>query len=290
MGSSLISNKGLPCLIFILFQSVKRKGGIALSVPLLAVENVTKTYNNDSHEVVALKNISLSVEKGQFVSIVGPSGCGKTTLLEILCGLRTPSSGAVKIKGETITGPHKSIGIVFQEESTFPWRTVLENVEFGLQMQGVGKSERREKARRMIAMVGLSGFEHAYPYQLSGGMKQRVAIARTLVTEPEIVVMDEPFGALDEQTRLILGGELLKIVEQTKATVVLVTHSIQEAALLSDLIVVLSARPGRIKELIRSPLPKPRDATILTTPEFANITQRIWSSLEEEALMFGKGN
>jgi NitT/TauT family transport system ATP-binding protein len=263
---------------------------MTLSEPLLVVENVTKIYTSDSHEVVALKDISLSVEKGQFVSIVGPSGCGKTTLLEILCGLRTPSSGAVKIKGETVAGPHRSIGIVFQEESTFPWRTVLENVEFGLQMRGVRKDERREKARRMIAMVGLSGFEDAYPYQLSGGMKQRVAIARTLVTEPEIVVMDEPFGALDEQTRLILGGELLKIVEQTRATVVLVTHSIQEAALLSDLIVVLSARPGRIKELIQSPLPKPRDATVLTTPEFASITQRIWSSLEEEALMFGKSN
>jgi NitT/TauT family transport system ATP-binding protein len=259
-----------------------------LSEALLVVDNLTKVYANDSQEVVALKDISVSVEKGQFISIVGPSGCGKTTLLEILCGLRPPSSGSVKIQGETVTGPHRSIGIVFQEESTFPWRTVLENVEFGLQMQGVAKAVRREKACRMIDLVGLSGFENAYPYQLSGGMKQRVAIARTLVTEPEIVVMDEPFGALDEQTRLILGGELLKIVEETQATVVLVTHSIQEAALLSDRIVVLSSRPGRIKEVIESPLPKPRDAAILTTSDFAAITQRIWSSLEEEALMFGK--
>jgi NitT/TauT family transport system ATP-binding protein len=254
----------------------------------LAVEHVTKVYANDAQEVVALKDIAITVEKGEFISIVGPSGCGKTTLLEILCGLRTPTSGSVKIKGETVTGPHPAIGIVFQEESTFPWRTVLENVEFGLQMRGVPKAERRERARQMIALVGLAGFENAYPYQLSGGMKQRVAIARTLVTEPEIVVMDEPFGALDEQTRLILGGELLKIVDETQATVVLVTHSIQEAALLSDRIVVLSARPGRLKEVIVSPLPKPRDAAVLTTPEFAAITQRIWSSLEEEALMFGK--
>lgn len=259
-----------------------------MSTPLLDVDHVTKVYTNGEREVLALKDITVTVDKGEFISIVGPSGCGKTTLLEILCGLRTPTSGTVKIKGETVTGPHPAIGIVFQEESTFPWRTVLENVEFGLQMRGVPKAERRERARHMIALVGLAGFENAYPYQLSGGMKQRVAIARTLVTEPEIVVMDEPFGALDEQTRLILGGELLNIVEKTQATVVLVTHSIQEAALLSDRIVVLSARPGRIKEVIVSPLPKPRDAAALTTAEFAAITQRIWSSLEEEALMFGK--
>lgn len=259
-----------------------------MSTPLLDVDHVTKVYTNGEQEVLALKDITVTVDKGEFISIVGPSGCGKTTLLEILCGLRTPTSGTVKIKGETVTGPHPAIGIVFQEESTFPWRTVLENVEFGLQMRGVPKAERRERARHMIALVGLAGFENAYPYQLSGGMKQRVAIARTLVTEPEIVVMDEPFGALDEQTRLILGGELLKIMDKTQATVVLVTHSIQEAALLSDRIVILSARPGRIKEVIVSPLPKPRDATTLTTPEFAAITQRIWSSLEEEALMFGK--
>ncbi|CAH0346537.1 ABC transporter ATP-binding protein [Bacillus sp. CECT 9360] len=255
-----------------------------MAVPLMRVENLTKVYSSDAKEVVALQDIDFTVQKGEFISVVGPSGCGKTTLLEILSGLRTPTSGSVKIQGEAVTGPQKSIGIVFQEESTFPWRTVQENVEFGLQMQGKPKSEYRKKAREMIELVGLKGFENSYPYELSGGMRQRVAIARTLVTQPEIVVMDEPFGALDEQTRLILGGELLKIVEQTKATVVLVTHSIQEAALLSDKIVVLSARPGKVKHLIQSNLPKPRDATALTTPEFAEITQKLWSSLEEESL------
>lgn len=255
-----------------------------MAEPLMRVENLTKVYTSDSKDVIALKDINFTVEKGQFISIVGPSGCGKTTLLEVLSGLRLATSGSVKIKGEAVTGPQRSIGIVFQEESTFPWRSVVENVEFGLQMQGKPKSEYREKAIKMIELVGLKGFENSYPHQLSGGMRQRVAIARTLVTEPEIVVMDEPFGALDEQTRLILGGELLKIVEKTKATVVLVTHSIQEAALLSDKIVVLSARPGRIKHLIESSLPKPRDAQALTTPEFAEITQKLWSSLEEESL------
>ncbi|PLT34457.1 ABC transporter ATP-binding protein [Bacillus sp. V5-8f] len=253
--------------------------------PLMRVENLTKIYSSDAKEVIALQNIDFTVQQGEFISIVGPSGCGKTTLLEILSGLRQPTTGAVKIKGDIVTGPQKSIGIVFQEESTFPWRTVLENVAFGLQMQGRSKKEYREQAYRMIELVGLKGFENSYPYELSGGMRQRVAIARTLVTQPEIVVMDEPFGALDEQTRLILGGELLKIVEQTKATVVLVTHSIQEAALLSDKIVVLSARPGKVKHLIKSTLPKPRDAAALTTPEFAEITQKLWSSLEEESLM-----
>lgn len=235
--------------------------------------------------MVALKEVGLTVAKGEFVSVVGPSGCGKTTLLEILCGLRPVTSGSIRIKGREVTGPQREIGIVFQEESTFPWRTVLENVEFGLQMQGVGKAERQEMAMSMIALVGLEGFEKSYPYQLSGGMRQRVAIARTLVTQPEIVVMDEPFGALDEQTRLILGGELLKIVDRTQATVVLVTHSIQEAALLADRIVVLTARPGTVKTVIDSTLPKPRDATALKTREFAEITQQIWSNLDELLLV-----
>lgn len=256
-----------------------------MAQPLLTVENLTKTYASKDREVVALEDINFDAYKGDFVSVVGPSGCGKTTLLEILAGLRRTTSGSVKVKGDEVTGPHRSVGIVFQEESTFPWRTVLENVEFGLEMRGVAKRERRERAREIISIVGLSDFEDAHPHQLSGGMRQRVAIARTLVTHPEIVVMDEPFGALDEQTRLTLGGELLGIVERTEATVVLVTHSIQEAALLSDKIVVLSARPGRIKTIVSSTLPKPRDAMSLTTPEFAAITQRLWSLLEEDALM-----
>lgn len=247
---------------------------------LLKVEDLTKTYADGDRKITAVKGIDLTVDKGEFVSMVGPSGCGKTTLLEILAGLRRPTEGSVKVKGHEVTGPHPSIGIIFQEESTFPWRTVLENIEFGLEMNGVNKKERRDAAREMISLVGLDDFERSYPHQLSGGMRQRVAIARTLVTHPEIVVMDEPFGALDEQTRLILGGELLNIVERTEATVVLVTHSIQEAALLSDRIVVLSARPGEVKDVVNNTLPKPRDEMTLTTSEFASVTQRLWSSLE----------
>jgi NitT/TauT family transport system ATP-binding protein len=261
-------------------RELQRGDGMSAEA-LLTVEDVTKVYTGKGAEVTALKDIDISASKGEFVTVVGPSGCGKTTLLEIMAGLRTPTSGSVKVRGHAVTGPHPSIGIVFQEESTFPWRTVLENVEFGLEMLGVEKKVRRERARELISLVGLSEFEGAYPHQLSGGMRQRVAIARTLVTRPEIVVMDEPFGALDEQTRLILGVELLNIVERTEATVVLVTHSIQEAALLSDKIVVLSARPGRIKTIVPSTLPKPRDAHTLATPGFATIAQQLWSLLEE---------
>lgn len=253
---------------------------------VLSVEGLGRTYPaaGDGPGVVALQGIDLRVARGEFVAICGPSGCGKTTLLELLSGLQRPTAGRVVLRGDEVTGPRQDIGIVFQEDSTFPWRTVLENVEFSLQMQGVRRAQRRPRAIEMIALVGLAGFERAYPHQLSGGMRQRVAIARTLVCRPEVVVMDEPFGALDEQTRLILGGELLRIVAETDATVLFVTHSIQEAALLSDRIVVLSARPGRIKSQIDNPLPRPRDASVLTTGTFAEVTQQVWASLEEPAL------
>lgn len=250
--------------------------------PLMVVENVTKIYGEDPG-VTAVKDIDFTATKGEFVTLVGPSGCGKSTILEIMAGLRTPTNGSVKVEGQEVTDPHPSIGIVFQEESTFPWRTVLGNIEFGLEMRGVGKKERRERAHELISLVGLEEFEGAYPSQLSGGMKQRVAIARTLAPHPEIVVMDEPFGALDEQTRLFLGLEMLDIVERTEATVVLVTHSIQEAALLSDKVIVLSARPGQIVDVVPNDLPKPRDEEMLTTSEFSTITQRLWTSLEEGA-------
>lgn len=250
--------------------------------PLMVVENVTKIYGEDPG-VTAVKDIDFTATKGEFVTLVGPSGCGKSTILEIMAGLRIPTNGSVKVEGQEVTDPHPSIGIVFQEESTFPWRTVLGNIEFGLEMRGVGKKERRERAHELISLVGLGEFEGAYPSQLSGGMKQRVAIARTLAPHPEIVVMDEPFGALDEQTRLFLGLEMLDIVERTEATVVLVTHSIQEAALLSDKVIVLSARPGQIVDVVPNDLPKPRDEEMLTTSEFSTITQRLWTSLEEGA-------
>jgi len=234
-------------------------------------------------DVQALGHIDLEVAEGEFVAICGPSGCGKTTLLEILSGLKSPTDGEVRLDGRRVDHPQPEIGVVFQEESTFPWRTVARNAAFGLEVLGVPRRERSARVAEVLRTVGLADFADAYPAQLSGGMRQRVAIARTLVTRPRVVVMDEPFSALDEQTRLLLGGELLRIVGETGATVLLVTHSIQEAALLADRIIVLGARPARVRDVIENPLPKPRDAGVLTTEAFAEVTRRVWSCLEDEA-------
>ena len=215
-----------------------------------------------------MRDVSLEVDEGEFVSIVGPRGCGKSTLMEIVGGLIAPTGGTITIGGTPVTAPTPTVGIVFQQESAFPWRTVAENVAFGLEMTGVGKDERRTARATMIELVGLKGFEDRYPSELSGGMRQRVAIARTLVMKPRIILMDEPFGALDEQTRLILGEELRRIREATGATVLFITHSFDEALLLSDRIVVMTARPGRVKKIVENPLPRPRDSTIVCDPEF----------------------
>jgi NitT/TauT family transport system ATP-binding protein len=247
---------------------------------LLSVEAVSKTYG----EVEAMRDVSLSVDEGEFVSIVGPSGCGKSTLMEIVGGLIEPTAGTVKIAGNEVHGTDPEVGIVFQQESAFPWLTVLENVGFGLEMAGVAKGERVRRAQEMIELVGLSGFEDRYPSELSGGMRQRVAIGRTLVLEPRIILMDEPFGALDEQTRLILGEELLRIREATGATILFITHSFDEALLLSDRIVVMTARPGRVKKIVENPLPRPRDSTIVSDPEFGRLSGELWESLREESM------
>jgi len=247
---------------------------------LLSVTKLNKSYG----DVEALREIALDVDDGEFVSIVGPSGCGKSTLMEIVGGLVEPSSGEIIIAGNPVNGTDPAIGIVFQQESAFPWRTVQENVEFGLEMSGVAKDERRQRASAMIELVGLKGFEGHYPAELSGGMRQRVAIARTLVLEPKLILMDEPFGALDEQTRLILGEELLRIREATSATVLFITHSFDEALLLSDRIVVMTARPGRVKKIVENPLPRPRDSTIVSDPEFGRLSGELWESLREESM------
>jgi NitT/TauT family transport system ATP-binding protein len=247
---------------------------------LLTVEKVGKTYG----EVEAMRDVSLEVDEGEFVSIVGPSGCGKSTLMEIVGGLIEPTAGTITIAGNPVQGTDPSVGIVFQQESAFPWRTVAENVGFGLEMTGVGKAERSTRAQEMIELVGLSGFENRYPTELSGGMRQRVAIARTLVMEPKIILMDEPFGALDEQTRLILGEELGRIREATGATVLFITHSFDEALLLSDRIVVMTARPGTVKTIVDNPLPRPRDSTIVSDPEFGRLSGELWESLREESM------
>ncbi|MDV0445101.1 Bicarbonate transport ATP-binding protein CmpD [Methanimicrococcus sp. At1] len=227
----------------------------------LVIENLYKKFKKGDTEFLALEDINLSVKDGEFVTILGPSGCGKTTLLRIIAGLETYSGGTVSLDGEVIAGPGPKRGMVFQEYSLFPWKTVLGNVMFGPQMQGFSKKEAEEKALNYLKLVGLSEFKNSYPYELSGGMKQRVAIARALANEPEIILMDEPFGALDAQTRNNLQNELLRIWEEEKKTIIFVTHSVDEAVFLSDRIVILSKRPGRIKKTIDITIPRPRDRT-----------------------------
>ncbi|MBZ3935275.1 ABC transporter ATP-binding protein [Methanimicrococcus blatticola] len=227
----------------------------------LIIENLSKEFKKGSNEFLALKDINLSVKNGEFVTILGPSGCGKTTLLRIIAGLETYSSGTATLDGELITGPGPKRGMVFQEYSLFPWKTVLGNVMFGPLMQNFSKDEAEAKAMTYLNLVGLSEFKNSYPYELSGGMKQRVAIARALANEPEIILMDEPFGALDAQTRNNLQNELLRIWQEEKRTIIFVTHSVDEAVFLSDRIVILSKRPGTIKKIIEVSIPRPRDRT-----------------------------
>jgi NitT/TauT family transport system ATP-binding protein len=247
---------------------------------LLRIEGVSYTYRETGTR--ALDNVSLSVSEGEFVSVVGPSGCGKSTLLSAAAGLLADYDGEIAFKGERITRPHPRIGVVFQEDSTFPWRTALRNVEFGLQMQGMSRQERRERAMDMLTLVGLEDFPDHYPGQLSGGMKQRVAIARTLVTEPELLLMDEPFGALDEQTRLLLGEELLRIQQTLRQTVLFITHSISESIMLSDRVALMSRGPGQIKDVITIPFDRPRQPDLASTPEFGVQSARIWGSIRAE--------
>ncbi|WP_254545228.1 ABC transporter ATP-binding protein [Halomarina pelagica] len=252
----------------------------------LEVDAVTKTYglgDERTSTITALDGIDLTVAEGEFVSIIGPTGCGKSTLFEIIGGLVEPTDGEVRLQGDPIAGPDPRIGMVFQDHSTFPWLSVRENVEFGLRMNGVAKSEYRARAEEMLDLVGLSGFEDARPGELSGGMNQRVAIARTLVMGPELILMDEPFGALDEQTRLILGGELLRIWRETGATILFVTHNINEAVQLSDRIAVMSARPGRFKTVVENALPRPRDDDAMGTEAFNEIVRKLWGELKEES-------
>jgi NitT/TauT family transport system ATP-binding protein len=234
---------------------------------------------DDGDRVIALSDINLSIADDEFVSFVGPSGCGKTTLLRIIAGLDTATSGEVRVDGSLITGPGQKVGMVFQEYSLFPWRSVLSNVAFGLEMRGIAKEERNEIAKKFIALVGLSQFEQSYPYELSGGMRQRVAIARALATDPDLLLMDEPFGALDAQTRNHMQCELLDIWETKKKTILFVTHSCDEAVFLSDRVVVLSPRPGVIREIVNISISRPRDRT---NKEFIDLRRHLLDMIEEE--------
>lgn len=251
---------------------------------ILEIAGVSKTYGAAGGDPVrALDGVDLTVSEGEFVSVIGPSGCGKSTLFNIVGGLIPDYEGSVTIDGHPVDGAHKDVGVVFQEESTFPWRTTLDNVAFPLEVDGVDRASRTEAARRFIRLVGLEGFEDHYPAQLSGGMKQRTAVARTLAYEPRIMLLDEPFGALDEQTRMLLGDKMLEIWAELGQTMLLITHNITEAVQLSDRVVVMTFRPGAVKDVVRVDLPRPRTSDVIATPEFGTYVGRLWTLLREEA-------
>ena len=242
-------------------------------MPQIRAQDIDKRFG----AVQALSALDLDVERNEFVSILGPSGCGKTTLLRIIAGLITPDRGTVHVDDERVTAPRPNMTLVFQNFRLLPWQTVEDNVGYGLRLRGSSRRQAREQVAPYIRMVGLEGFESSYPYQLSGGMQQRVGLARALAIDPQILLMDEPFGALDAQTREIMQGELLRIWNATHKTVVFVTHSIDEALVRSDRVVVMAARPGRIVEHIEVPFPRPRDPVHLRAlPRFGELRTRMW--------------
>jgi len=244
---------------------------------LLEIKGLSKSFSVKGKTFEALHDINLSVGEKEFICLLGPSGCGKTTLLRIMAGLEKPTSGAVLLDGVPIEGPGPQRGMVFQEYSLFPWRTILDNVAFGLELKGVSKDERYDKARRYLKTVGLEGFENSYPHELSGGMKQRVAIVRALVNNPKALFMDEPFGALDAQTRNVMQSELLRIWQEQQKTVIFVTHSVDEAIYLADRVVIMSARPGQINEVLEIEIPRPR---VRTSSEVNRYRERILQDLK----------
>ena len=253
----------------------------------LEVDGLTKIYRGGEDEVMALEDVSLTVNDGEFVSIIGPSGCGKSTLLRIIDGLLEPTEGEIRIDGNPVLDSGQDRGMVFQSFNLFPWRTVRTNVEFGLEAADVEKAKRREIADEFIEMVGLGDFKDAYPRELSGGMQQRVGLARALAIDPEILLMDEPFGALDAQTRELMQTELLKIWSKQQKTSIFVTHDIEEAIFLSDRVVVLTARPGTVGEIVDIPFDRPRyGSDIKSSPRFGELREELWNFLfaeEQEA-------
>ena len=250
---------------------------------ILVADDIVVRFQTPEGPITAVDNVSFGVKPGEFLSVIGPSGCGKSTLFNVIGGLLNGYEGIVSVAGETISGPHKSIGMVFQEESTFPWRTVTDNVAFPLELIGMPKAKRVERARHFISLVGLDGFENRYPGELSGGMRQRVSLARTLASEPKILLMDEPFAALDEQTRLLLGDKVLQIQQELKQTTLLITHNITEAVQMSDRILVMTYRPGKVKRIVEINLPRPRTSEIVGSEAFGRYVAQIWNDLREEA-------
>jgi NitT/TauT family transport system ATP-binding protein len=249
----------------------------------VALRGVTRVYPGKT-QVHALGPLDLELAQGEFFAVVGPSGCGKSTLLDVMAGLASPSAGEVRFEGKKVDGVPDGIGVVFQEDASFPWLTVHDNIAFGLRRRGASEAEVAAQVGYAIAFMGLKEFAHAYPAQLSGGMRQRVCIARTLVLKPRLILLDEPFGALDQQTRLLMGDELLRLWRETGATILLITHSLDEAAMLADRVGVMSARPGRFLELIATGWPRGRDSTIVASESFGRLTSRIWTLLRGESL------
>jgi len=247
------------------------------------IEHLTIRLGQGRQAFDAVQDVSLQIRPGEFVCVLGPSGCGKSTLLGGLAGHWQPSGGTIRVDGDIVAGPHPDRGLVFQQHTLFPWKKVLDNVAFGLKMKGVGRAERHRRARDMLKLVGLEGFEDRYPVQLSGGMQQRVEIARVLINGPRVMLMDEPFGALDAQTRLKMQELLLDVWSRVKTTIVFITHDIDEALFLADRILVMSPRPGRIIEEIRLDFPRPRGAELVTSPQFTHYKRHCLALLHPHA-------
>ena len=255
----------------------------------IEIKDLTVEYELQDQDsmLVALWEVSLSIDQGEFVVMVGPSGCGKTTLINAIAGLLKPTSGSIRVHGVPVAGPGPDRAMVFQEYALLPWRTVMGNVKFGVEMQRDRKTSNGEAAlQKSIDMVGLQGFEQAYPHQLSGGMRQRVGLARALVAEPKVLLMDEPFAALDAMTREVMQGELEQIIAESGQTVIFITHSIDEAIALADRVVVASARPGRVREIVPVDLPRPRrEYDVKSHAGFADLREHLWNLLREEAII-----
>ena len=250
----------------------------------ISIQNTSKIFKSVKGDVVALKDLSMDIQDGEFVVIVGASGCGKTTLLNLMAGFETPTQGKILLNNQPVEGVNPQCGMIFQQYALFPWKTVRGNVEFGLKMKGMPKAERRTIGAKFIDIVGLTKFSKVYPHHLSGGMKQRVSIARALANNPEVMLLDEPFAALDAMTRQVLQEQLVRIYEKHKKTIIFITHSIDEALLLSSRIIIMTARPGRIAQDIVNDLPFPRNAEVQLSNRYVELKRIIWDTVQAEVL------